>query len=266
MAKTGELFEKLVEIVAKLRDPISGCPWDKEQTHASLKPYLIEESYEVNQAIDNNSSCLADELGDVLLQIILHSQIGSDSNKFTIQDVVSAISKKMIRRHPHVFGDKKLKTSQEVLQNWEKIKQEQKKPEELTSVLDGVPPRMPALLRAQRTSEKAARVGFDWPTFEKVCDKVEEEFSEFKEVAIIKKESKEKIADELGDIFYALTQVARKLDLNAEELLHQATDKFTRRFKEMEKRLSKAIHQATLNELDQIWEEVKKDEVSTFSR
>lgn len=253
--KPSKSFENLLEIVRILRDPDKGCPWDKEQTHKSLTPYIIEEAHEMVEAIETNESELPKELGDVLLQVLLHSQIGKDEGKFSIEDVVFKLSEKLIVRHPHVFGDTKAETSKKVLENWEQIKQKELKMNE--SILDGVPKRMPALLRAQRTGEKAARVGFEWDTLEEIKNKVLEEINEFLE---IDPNDKERLEDEFGDIYFALTQLARRLHLDSEKALHRATDKFTRRFQELERRAKKPLTDFTLGELDLIWEDIKKDE------
>lgn len=253
--KPSKSFDNLLEIVRTLRDPIKGCPWDKEQTHKSLTPYIIEEAHEMVEAIETNQSELPKELGDVLLQVLLHSQIGKDEGNFSIEDVIFKLSEKLITRHPHVFGDTKAETSKKVLENWEQIKQKELKQNE--SILDGVPKRMPALLRAQRTGEKAARVGFEWDTLEEIKAKVIEEINEFLE---IDPKDKERLEDEFGDVLFALTQVSRRLQLDSEKALHRATDKFTRRFQELERRTDKPLTDYSLSELDQIWEKVKKDE------
>jgi tetrapyrrole methylase family protein/MazG family protein len=251
-------FERLKAITARLRDPENGCPWDKEQTHESLTPYIIEEAHEVVEAIHTNPDELVKELGDVLLQVMLHSQIASETDKFDVNQVCEAVSAKLIKRHPHVFGDVSAKSSDIVLKNWEQIKQKELKPG--VSILDGVPRGMPALLRAQRVSEKAARVGFEWKNFKDIKDKVFEEFKEFNEVVTDEKNVTDNVSEELGDIFFALTQVARRLNLNAEDLLQKSTDKFTRRFKAMESKLEKTISEYSLDELDNVWNQVKKEE------
>jgi MazG family protein len=248
-------FENLLEIVRILRDPERGCPWDKEQTHQSLTPYIIEEAHEMVEAIETNENELPNELGDVLLQVLLHSQIAKDEGNFSIDDVIFKLSEKLIVRHPHVFGDTKAEDSKKVLQNWEQIKQRELKQNK--SILDGVPKRMPALLRAQRTGEKAARVGFEWDTLDQIKDKVLEEINEFLE---IDPNDKERLEDELGDIYFALTQLSRRLNIDSEKALHRATDKFTRRFQELERRANRPLTDLTLGELDAIWEDIKRDE------
>lgn len=251
-------FKNLVEIVAALRDPNTGCPWDKEQTHSSLKPYLIEESYEVLDAIDNDQSKLAGELGDVLLQVVLHSQVAKDDGRFDIEQVVNQISKKLVHRHPHVFADTKVSGTEEVLRNWEQLKG--KEDPQRKGALAGIPKSMPALLRAQRTGEKAARVGFEWNTDQDVRDKVLEEMREFLEVCLDSNSSRAALVDEFGDILFALTQLARRLKLNSEEALQASTNKFTRRFVELEKRSAGDLTKFKLEELDKIWEEIKSEE------
>ena len=250
-------FLNLLSIVAKLRNPDGGCPWDLEQTHQTLTPYVIEEAYEVVEAIQNSMGELPGELGDLLLQVVLHCQIASEEKRFDIGTVCTLISEKLVRRHPHVFGDTAVDGTKQVLENWEKIKQKELSAGK--SILDGVPRGMPALLRSQRIGEKAARVGFDWGTTEEVCDKILEEVREFTE-ARSKNLSKELIEDEFGDILFSLAQLARKMDLTAEDMLQRATDKFSRRFKEVEKRAGKPLSEFTMEALDAIWDEVKKDE------
>jgi len=263
MSNAGELFEELINVIHKLRDPKSGCPWDKEQTHASLKPYLIEESYETLDAIDNHPEKLGEELGDVLLQVMLHSEIASETGAFDAAKVVDNITKKLISRHPHVFGEVKVEGTAEVLKNWEQIKQKSLKEGE--SILDGIPKGMPALLRAHRTGEKVAGVGFEWEKTEEVKDKVFEELREFLEVSLDPKESRDRLEDEYGDILFSLTQLARRLKFNSEDLLQRATDKFSRRFREVEKRAGPQLKEKTVKELDAIWENVKEEERATRS-
>lgn len=251
-------FQDLVDIFKKLRDPVKGCPWDLKQTHQSLKQYVIEEAYEVVDAIDKGAEELKKELGDLLLQVMLHSQIGSDEKTFTIDDVIDSLATKLIVRHPHVFGSTEVKDSEEVLKNWEKIKESEKKASE--SILDGVPNSMPALLRAQRISVKAARVGFEWENLTEIRDKVLEEVEEFAEECVKPEIDKKALADEFGDIFFALVQLARRLDLDAEDLLQQSTNKFSRRFREMEKRAGRPISEMSLEDLDKLWDMIKREE------
>lgn len=252
-------FERLKAVVARLRDPNGGCPWDLEQTHETLTPYVIEEAHEVADAIRSGSEDLPSELGDLLLQVLLHSQIASEAKNFTIEDVCERVCSKLIKRHPHVFGDVDAKNSSQVLKNWEQIKQKELKAGQ--SILDGVPKGMPALLRAQRVSEKAARVGFEWAALQEIKEKVFEEIREFMDECT-EDADPVKVEDEFGDILFALTQVARRMHLNSEDLLHRSTDKFSRRFKKMEIRSPKPLPQMTLSELDTIWEEIKREEKS----
>ena len=254
MKKPGELFEELVEIFKRLRDPKGGCPWDLKQTHQTLKPHLIEEAYEALDAIDSAPDKLPEELGDVLLQVMLHSQIAADEGEFTISDVVSVLSEKLIKRHPHVFGSAEVKTAEAALQNWEKIKQAEKKPKE--SILDGVPRSLPALLASHRIGEKVSQVGFDWISAENIKEKIEEELNEFLEAA----PGSAHQAEEFGDLLFTIAQLARKLGLNSEELLAQANQKFSRRFKQLEARAGKDPKEWTRERLDELWQEVKRSE------
>ena len=259
-------FERFVDIVARLRDPQGGCPWDLEQTHDSLKPYLIEEAFEVLEAIDRGPTMLRDELGDLLLQVILHAQIASERSEFTISEVLARISEKMIRRHPHVFGTGTARTSTEVLENWETIKQRELAKD--VSILDGIPRAMPALLRAQRTGDKVSRVGFDWIRADDVIAKIEEELHEFLDAARHGASSgttANVVVEELGDLLFSLAQLARKLNLNSEDLLNQATVKFTARFKALEARASRPLKEMSAAELDELWQEVKSAEASGHS-
>ena len=253
------IFERLIKIMARLRGP-SGCPWDKEQTPQSLKPYLIEEAYEVLEAIDlNDDDEIKEELGDLLLQVVFHAQIASEENRFNIDDVAEAIADKLIRRHPHVFGDTQADTPDEVIKNWEAIKAEEK-PEKRASLLDGVPINLPALLRACRLQEKAARVGFEWEHIADVAQKVQEETEEL----IHARESGaiEKVREEFGDLLFALVNLARFLQICPEEALIQTNRKFQSRFQYIETELckkGKTPHESTLEEMDALWEAAKKE-------
>ncbi len=253
------IFERLIKIMARLRGP-SGCPWDKEQTPQSLKPYLIEEAYEVLEAIDlNDDDEIKEELGDLLLQVVFHAQIASEENRFNIDDVAEAIADKLIRRHPHVFGDTQADTPDEVIKNWDAIKAVEK-PEKRASRLDGVPINLPALLRACRLQEKAARVGFEWEHIADVAQKVQEETEEL----IHARESGaiEKVREEFGDLLFALVNLARFLQICPEEALIQTNRKFQSRFQYIETELckkDKTPHEATLEEMDALWEAAKKE-------
>jgi tetrapyrrole methylase family protein / MazG family protein len=247
----------LKEIASILRSE-NGCAWDKEQTSKSLKPYLIEEAYEVYDAIDmNDSENLKEELGDLLYQIYAHSQIASESGLFTLDDVAEAISEKLIRRHPHVFGDEKAATANEVIEKWEKLKKKEKSGRQ--SILDGVPKAMPALLKAFRIQEKVSRIGFDW---EKISDaelKLDEEILEFKEAVI--HGSPEKISDEAGDILFSMVNVLRFTGVEPEAALNGTIKKFSERFKYIEKKsaeIGKDISEMSLPEMDDLWNEAKE--------
>ena len=223
-------FDRLVETVEKLRGP-EGCPWDREQTHQSLKPYLIEESYEVLESIDRQSpELLRDELGDLLLQIVLHAQIAAERDEFTLAQVADSIREKMIRRHPHVFGDTRVKDVKEIWRNWEKIKKsEQKDSAQTKSILDTIPAELPALFRASKVQKKASRVGFDGRDSQGVLEKIKEEVLELKQAE--NTAQKEKLIEEFGDILFSLVNLSRKMDIDAEDALRLATKKFENRFK-----------------------------------
>jgi tetrapyrrole methylase family protein/MazG family protein len=257
--EAAEAFTRLVEIMARLRGP-EGCPWDREQTHASIKPYLIEETYEVVEAIEReDDEDLCSELGDLLLQVVFHAQMASEAGRFTIADVVQAIHDKLVRRHPHVFGDADVRSSADVVHNWSRIKAEERRHTNDRSAIAGVPRSMPALLRAHRLGEKAAGVGFDWRDACGVLDKVREEQGEL-EAAIESGDSRAAEA-ELGDLLYALTSLARHLRINAEDALARAGDRFSWRFRRMEEELAKAgrdIRKTTAAEMDALWEEIKR--------
>ncbi|MEJ2629071.1 MAG: nucleoside triphosphate pyrophosphohydrolase [bacterium] len=255
----GEAFEKLVKIMKRLRSK-DGCPWDKEQTHQSLKPYLLEEAYEVIESIDNNDpESLKEELGDLLLQPIFHSQIAQDNDDFTIEDVINTIIDKLIRRHPHVFDNLEIKTSEDQKIHWEKLKKHEGK----KSVLEGIPKTMPALNRAHRVQQRAATVGFDWNTTNQVWEKIQEEIEELK--AAIKTNEKNDIFEEFGDLLFALVNLSRFLKLNPEDALRKATDKFSQRFHKVEQNYTdqgKDINRASLQDMDKIWNKIKKDSVN----
>lgn len=250
-------IERLLRLMQTLRSE-KGCPWDREQTIASLKPYLLEECYEVMDAIDSGDRRrLCEELGDVLLQIVFQSQIASEEGSFTFDDVATAISDKLVRRHPHVFGEVRVDSSEEVVRNWEAIKREEKGVEG-ASVIDGVPRNAPALHRAQQVQKKAARVGFDWDTAHQVLDKVEEEVAEVR-TALASGDDRA-IREEIGDLLFAVVNLSRFLGYSAEDTLHETVQKFTRRFKAMEEKLraqGRNISDCSLQELDSVWNEVK---------
>jgi len=225
-------FEELVTIYARLRAP-GGCPWDRVQTHASLRPYLIEEAYEVVDAIDEaDPAKLREELGDLLGQVLFHAQLAAEKGKFGIDDAIRVHAEKMRRRHPHIFGTTKVRGVGDVLLNWEQIKYQEKK-QERSSALDGIPRHLPALLKAHRMQDKAARLGFDWEHVDQVFAKLDEEMREFG--AAYARKDKRKIREELGDILFALVNLARYLQVDPEDALKGAIRKFHSRFMRIEK-------------------------------
>ena len=253
----GTSFEAFAEIVAHLRAP-DGCPWDKEQTHQTLRKHLLEESYEALSALDaNDIGGMREEFGDLLLQIVLNSQIAYQDNEFTMTDVMKNIYDKIVRRHPHVFGDLKLDGVDGVLQNWEKLKEnERKTKKEDKGMLDGVPAALPALNQAQEYQDRAARVGFDWAQIDDVLDKVREEIEEIKMA-----ENPEQLKGELGDLFFVLVNLARWRDVDAEAALRETNLKFKRRFGHVEKSAKaqgRNLSDMTLAEMDAFWDEAKK--------
>jgi nucleoside triphosphate diphosphatase len=248
-------FQKLCEIVAKLRAP-GGCPWDREQTNESLLPATIEEAYEVAEAVKNEAH-FREELGDLLLLVVMHAEIAREAGQFNIDNVIIEITEKLIRRHPHVFGESDARDTGAVLRQWEAIKHAEKK--DTTHYLASLPRALPALMRAEKAQKKAARVNFDWRELNEVIAKVEEELEEAK--TAVASGGNQMIADEIGDLLFAVVNLARKCQLDAESLLHAATDKFIARFNEMEDRLrgrGGRLGDASLEELDAIWEEIKK--------
>lgn len=257
-------FSRLHEVIATLRSP-EGCPWDREQTHASLRKYLLEETYEVIETIDDDDpDAMADELGDLLLQIMLHSQIEEETGMFSVYDVIQGLNEKMIRRHPHVFGDQTADNSDEVLANWQEIKNQEKRDKGIEvdkeSILSGIPKSLPALLRAVKLQKKAAKVGFDWDKLEDVFAKVEEEIAELKEV-LYSENHREEREEELGDLLFALVNLSRFLKADPEEALSAANRKFTQRFSYIEEQLrlrEKDFAQTDLIEMENLWQEAKK--------
>ena len=258
----GVLFERLLDIMHRLRGP-GGCPWDREQTRTSLKPYLIEEAYEVLEAIESGSSDpLCEELGDLLFQVVFHTEIATEREEFTIADLLRRLSDKMVSRHPHVFSDASVDTPREALAQWEAIKQQEAETEgRRRSVIAGVPRALPSLVRAQRIQSKAARVHFDWPDARAAWIKVEEEMHEA--AAALAAGDRDRLQEELGDVLFSLVNVARLSALDAEEALHGATEKFRRRFTTMEEDLiarGKSVASVSSEELERSWEAVKAQE------
>jgi MazG family protein len=296
---TGELFERAVAIMARLRAP-GGCPWDREQTFDSIKPYTLEETYEVLEAIDNRDwDELSGELGDLLLQVLFYSEMSKEQGTFTIDEVLEKLSAKLVNRHPHVFGDVQAETASEVVRNWEAIKAEEKKKrleagggkaakdaDVPASILGGVSTAMPALLEAHKLSSRAAHVGFDWPNVEGLFDKLREETEELREQladfpapgprpqgrgvagsgkATVPDELRARLEEELGDLLFVLVNIARYLSLDPESALKKTNRKFKRRFQWMEQRLRDAgrnPEQSTMDELESLWQQAKQQEKS----
>jgi len=255
----GTSFENFQEIVAHLRAP-DGCPWDREQTHLSLRPFLLEETYEVLSALDDeDQSALQEELGDLLLQIVLHAQIASEYGDFSMVDVLKGIHDKLIRRHPHVFGDLEINDKQAVLENWEKLKLEERDEGEGFSngLLNGISSDLPALVQAETFQQRVKRVGFDWPDIQGVYDKIAEELLEIKQ-----SKSHDEVGQEIGDLLFAVVNLARWYQVDAESALRQANRKFRQRFENLEnecRKEGKEISSLSLEELDQLWDRIKKN-------
>src|SRR5690349_5832664 len=300
MPRTGERFERAVEIMARLRAP-GGCPWDREQTFDTIKPYTLEETYEVLEAIDNRDwHELTGELGDLLLQVLFYSEMAQEEGHFSIDDVLDRLSNKLVDRHPHVFGEVKADTPAEVLRNWEALKAEEKKKrleagggkkaqasENAESVLAGVSSKMPALLEAHKLSSRAAHVGFDWPEIEGLFAKLEEETGELRQELKdipaatpsgvrhgsgvagsgrpqVTDEQRARLEGEVGDLFFVMVNIARYLGLDPESALRKTNRKFKRRFQWMEEQLrssGRGPHQASMTELESLWQEAKRHEV-----
>ncbi len=253
----GTSFESFAEIVAHLRAP-NGCPWDREQTHHTLRTHLLEEAYETLSAMDTNDvEAMREEFGDLFLQILLNSQIASEANEFTITNVIKSINDKLIRRHPHVFGDVQVDGVDGVLQNWEKLKEKERgKKKEEKGILDGVPVALPALTQAQEYQDRAARVGFDWPQIDGVLDKIREEIEEIKNA-----EADFELASEIGDLFFVLVNFARWKHVDAEAVLRGTNTKFKKRFAFVEqgaKKQGRNLSDMTLEEMDRLWDEAKR--------
>lgn len=260
--RDGRALERLVDIMGRLRTPGTGCPWDLEQNLASLRPYLIEEAYEVLEAIDEGDpSEHRKELGDLLLQIVFQARIREEEGRFSFADVADAISDKLTYRHPHVFGDKKVSGAEEVLQDWAKLKEAERRAEgkKDPSALDGVPRALPALVRSERLGEKASRVGFDWASAHDVEAKIQEELREVAEA--VEQGDPEKIEEEIGDLLFAVTQLARKANVHPEDALRTAATKFETRFRLMEKRArerGQELDRLDAKALDDLWNEAKR--------
>ena len=259
MLKDKYEFKDLIDIMALLRGD-GGCPWDREQTHESLKKYLIEETYEVLEQIDKKDNVkFCDELGDLLLQVIFHAQISRENGDFDITDVITAVCRKLISRHTHIFGEAKADTPDQVVENWEQIKKREKGIENQTEVLKDVPSNLPALMRSYKVQQKAAQVGFDWERTEDVLAKVDEEIQELKDV--YDSNNMERITDEMGDAFFALVNLSRFLKVQPELALTGTTNKFIKRFEYIEQeslKNGKKLEDMNLAEMDELWNEAKK--------
>lgn len=254
MEKKYKNLEELIDVVAKLRAP-DGCPWDREQTHTSLRPNMLEEAYEAVDAIDENDMAhLREELGDVLLQVLLHSQIASESNEFTLDDVAKELKEKLIHRHPHVFGTAKINNADDVLKTWDKLKSEEKT--ERKSAMDGLSRSQAALISAQKISKRAVKTGFEWPNEESLYDCVMSEIEEFKESEIEK--DKNHMEEEMGDILFAIVNLARWNKIDAEQALLKANKKFEKRFRKMEDLATKPLNDYSFEEFDNLWKQAKK--------
>ena len=254
MEKKYKNLEELIDVVAKLRAP-DGCPWDREQTHTSLRPNMLEEAYEAVDAIDENDMAhLREELGDVLLQVLLHSQIASESNEFTLDDVAKELKEKLIHRHPHVFGTAKINNADDVLKTWHKLKSEEKT--ERKSAMDGLSRSQAALISAQKISKRAVKTGFEWPNEESLYDCVMSEIEEFKEAEIEK--DKNHMEEEMGDILFAIVNLARWNKIDAEQALLKANKKFEKRFRKMEDLATKPLNDYSFEEFDNLWKQAKK--------
>ncbi|MFZ4627387.1 MAG: nucleoside triphosphate pyrophosphohydrolase [Blastocatellia bacterium] len=266
--RTNNQLESLVELMARLRSP-EGCPWDREQTFASLGPMLIEEAYELLDAVEAGDwEELRDELGDMLFQLVFYAQLGAESGRFTIWDSIARVHEKMVRRHPHVFGEEKVASTAEVLSNWEAIKAAERSAGEAptsapVSMLDGVSKRLPALLEAHQLTTKAARVGFDWPAVDQILEKLEEELAELRAELQAPDVDQRRVDEEVGDILFVVANLARRVGTEPETGLRAANRKFRRRFGHIEQRMAERggeWREVTLATLDQFWEEAKRME------
>ena len=246
-------LEELIDVVRRLRAP-NGCEWDREQTHYSLRPNMLEEAYEAVDAIDDNDmKHLQEELGDVLLQVLLHSQIADDEGSFTIEDVAKELKDKLIHRHPHVFGNVKVNSTSEILANWDKLKQEEKSHRK--SAMDGISKSQAALISAQKISKHAVKTGFEWPDEDSLYDCIKSEYEEFKEAK--SRNNKAEMEEEFGDILFATVNLARWNKIDAEQALLKANKKFMKRFRKMEELATKPLNEYTFNEFDDLWKQAK---------
>ena len=257
--ETGDSFERLVKLMARLREPEKGCPWDREQTLPSLRPFILEEAYELVDAIDRHENrAIKEECGDLVLEVLFVSQICREEGAFTVGEVLDSLEDKLIRRHPHVFGPRSARDSGEALARWEEIKATEQSDNK--SLLSGVPRALPALVRAFKLSSRAARVGFDWSSVKDVLDKLDEELGEL-DTAIASKD-KESLTEELGDILFVMANLARHLDIDPELALDAANRKFTKRFRHVEEKLEagrRSVSESSLEEMEALWQEAKSE-------
>ncbi len=263
--RLGELFERLVEIIARLRGP-QGCPWDRQQTPQSLKKYVLEEAYEVVEAIDQGDPVeVCEELGDALFLLTFVAHLYQESGDFEVADVLRLCAEKMIRRHPHVFGDAAVANAAEVIEQWQRIKEREalQKEKDRSAILGNLPKTLPALQRAFRVGERASRVGFDWKEAEDIFPKLEEELSELRQA--LAQGEQAQVREELGDLLFTVANLSRKLGINPEEALRETVEKFIRRFRTLEKYFQQKgedLHQVSLEEMDRVWEEIKAQEAN----
>lgn len=247
-------LEELIKVIEILRSE-NGCIWDRAQTHETLTPNMLEEAYEAVEAIkEHNPEHLREELGDVLLQVVLHAQIGKEYGEFDIEDIAKELKDKLIHRHPHVFGSAHADTPQEVTENWEKLKQEEKK--DRKSNMDGIPKTFPALMACQKISKRAIKTGFEWDKVETLLDCIKSEYDEFKEA--VDNNDKDAMEDEMGDIFFATVNLSRWYKIDAEQALQRANRKFMKRFRKMEELATKPLEEYSFEEYDKLWKQAKK--------
>ncbi|OOF44303.1 nucleoside triphosphate pyrophosphohydrolase [Rodentibacter trehalosifermentans] len=257
-------IQDFIQLIARLRDPNGGCPWDLKQNYESMIPCLIEETYEVVEAIQKKDiPNLREELGDLLLQVVFFSQLASEDQHFTFNDVLNDVAEKIVRRHPHVFADATAGNEEEALARWNSIKALEKSKTQNQSILDEIPSAFPALMRAQKLQKQCSKIGFDWTEISPVFEKIEEELQEVKEEVNKNPQNKESIEEEIGDLFFATVNLSRHLKCNAEESLRKANHKFEQRFRKVEqkaKEMGKELTALSLIEMDVLWDEVKKEE------
>jgi len=258
----GLQFEKLKDLVSRLRHPEKGCPWDLAQDETTVKPFVIEEAYEVLEALESGDrERICEELGDLLFQVLFLSRIFEEKSDFSIVDILTRTYNKMKNRHPHIFGSTDVKTVDDVLQNWEKLKKREKRKKDKASILSGLPASLPALLTADQITRRAARVGFDWENVSDIFDKLDEEILELKKA--MEKDDKESCRNEVGDVLFTLVNLARRQELNAEDALRGTNRKFVARFEYIEKTLKKTgktLFEASLEDMDRLWNEAKEAE------